>query len=39
MPMCKVPDDQIAKKSYPLFAARGILNMVIREYKVGHQTS
>ena len=37
--MCQVPDDQIAKKSYPLFAARDILSMVIREYKVGHQTS
>ena len=39
MPECNVPDDQIAYRSYPLLAARELLQQFIREQVHGHQAA
>lgn len=36
---CRVPDDQMSLRSYPLLAARGLLQQFIREQVHGHQAS
>ena len=36
---CNVPDDQIAYRSYPLLAARELLQQFIREQVHGHQAA
>jgi len=37
--ICRVPDDQIAYRSYPLLAARELLQQFIREQVHGHQAA
>ena len=37
--MCRVPDDRIAHRSYPLLAARELLQPFIREQVHGHQAT
>lgn len=39
MVKCRVPDDQIAYRSYPLLAARGLLQQFIREQVHEHQAA
>lgn len=39
LPRCRVPDDQVAYRSYPLLAARALLQQFIREQVHGHQTA
>ncbi|BCA91579.1 MAG TPA: hypothetical protein DHW46_00530 [Halomonas sp.] len=36
---CRIPDDQIAYKSYPLLAARELLQQFIQEQVHGHQAA
>ena len=36
---CRVPDDRIAYRSYPLLAARELLQQFIREQVHGHQAA
>lgn len=36
---CRVPDDQVSHRSYPLLAARGLLQQFIREQVHGHQAA
>jgi len=37
--MCRVPDDQIVYRSYPLLAARELLQQFIREQVHEHQAA
>jgi len=36
---CRVPDDQMSYRSYPLLAARELLQQFIQEQAYGHQTA
>jgi len=36
---CRVPDDQMGYRSYPLLAARELLQQFIQEQAYGHQTA
>lgn len=37
--ICRVPDDRIAYRSYPLLAARELLQQFIRDQVHGHQAA
>lgn len=37
--ICRVPDDQMSYRSYPLLAARELLQQFIREQVHGHQAA
>ena len=39
IPSCRVPDDQMSYRSYPLLAARELLQQFIREQVHGHQAA
>lgn len=36
---CRVPDDQMSYRSYPLLAAKELLQQFIREQGYGHQAT
>lgn len=36
---CRVPDDQMSYRSYPLLAAKELLHQFIREQGYGHQAT
>lgn len=39
LPICRVPNDQMSYRSYPLLAAKELLQQFIREQGYGHQAT